>query len=127
MTTSNEGKLVPVVLLPRFTTLLGDGGSNFETLPLDLAPYEEARITLWRSAMQGTGTPALIFYLEESTDRNTWTACEGTSGGVQINANEEFVQDFSFRRKWFRLRAHLQGTHPAVTCFAQGLLVRRQR
>ncbi len=126
--TPNEGTLVPIVLFPRYTTFVGATGSEFETLPVDVSPFEGARITLWRAAMQGTSSPAAKFHFDESTDRNEWTACEGTpSGGTEIGTDVEVVVAFAPRRKWFRLRVHLVGTNPAVTCYAQGLLVRRQR
>lgn len=126
---ANEGRQVPVVLLPRFTTLLGRAKETFPTLPLDVTAFEGARITLWRATMHGTNTPTAYFHLEESTDRLMWSPC-GTTGedGVEIDAAEtEQAVAFVFTKKWFRARVELKGTNPAVTCWAQGFLLRRQR
>jgi len=124
-----DGRQVPVILFPRFTTLLGQGGDVFSTLPLDVTAFETARITLWRASLQGTSTPTLKFFFDESTDRDTWATCTDTSSaGEQITtANTELVVAFPFGRKWFRLRARIDGGFPAVTCVAQGFLIRRQK
>lgn len=124
-----DGRQVPVILFPRYTTILGTGGDEFTTLPLDMTEFESARITLWRSTMQGTSSPTVTFFFDESTDRNTWTNCELTPfGGETIPSdNSELVVPFPVGRKWFRLRARLDGGAPAVTIWAQGFLIRRQR
>jgi hypothetical protein len=41
--------------------------------------------------------------------------------------NSELVVPFPVGRKWFRLRARIDGGSPAVTVWAQGFLIRRQR
>ncbi len=126
--TSNEGKLVRVVLFPRYTTFAAQGGTEFETLPLDLAAFDTARITLWHAPMNGTVNPTTTFFFDESTERNTWTNCEDTPfQGRVIGPDNEVVEAFPFRRKWFRLRVRIDGANPAVTCFAVGVFVKRQR
>ena len=124
-----DGRRVSVILLPRFTTFLGRGGDEFPTLPLDVTAFESARITLWRASIQGSGAPTATFFFDESTDRDTWTACPKTpSAGEEIPyADTELVVAFPFGRKWFRLRARIDGGFPAVTCWAQGFFIRRQR
>lgn len=124
-----DGLQVPVVLLPRFTTLLGQAEDEFPTLPLDVTAFETARITLWRASMQGLSTPTAFFLFEESTDRLVWTPCEltSTSGETIPTHDTEKVVAFPFGRKWFRLRVRLVGGNPALTCWAQGFLIRRQR
>ena len=126
--TSYDGRMTPVILLPRFTTLLGQDRDEFLTLPIDVTAFESARITLWRATLQGTGVDlASTFFFDESTDRDTWTACEGTIPSQYLPANTELVVEFGFGRKWFRLRVRLNGTDPAATCWAQGFFIRRQR
>ena len=117
-----EGKLVPVVLYPRFTTLAGEG-VQFFTFPLDVEAYEGARLTFWRGPILSSTAPVLRFHIEESMDRDHWTALTGSSFDPAEDSEEEKNPRFSM--KWFRAMAEFVGGTGTVTCWAQGFLVRR--
>lgn len=120
-----DGKYVPVILYPRFTTLVGEG-VEFFTFPLDIAAYEGARLTFWRGPLLGT-LPQMKFYLEESIDRQIWSTCSGIPAtGFEISEATEAEKQFTFSKKWFRAMAILVGANATGTCWAQGFLVRRE-
>jgi len=118
-----SGRLVPVVLFQRFTSLLGAG--SFEGFAFDVRAYEGARINMWRGPLVGSGSPTFSFFFQESTDRNTWVACEGTSAGEDPGADTESQVTFALSKRWFRAYVALAGTQPGVTCWAQGFLIKR--
>ena len=125
MSDNYSGKYVPLVLYPRFTTRVGEG-PEFYTLPLDVSAYQAARITFWRGPILGT-SPQLKFYLEQSSDRITWTTCEGiSSSGFEISEDVEKVKTVtSITRRWMRAMAILS-VGDACTIWAQGFLVKRE-
>ncbi len=127
------GELVPLVMIPRFTTLAGPPATlfdGFSTIGMDVSEYDGATINIWRGAIvkqSGSPSPAFKVNCEESTDQNTWSACTDTSADTTVSENEEkqFVPVFS--KRWFRIRIKLEGDNPIVTCWAVGFLEQRQR
>ena len=117
-----EGRLVPVILLPRFTTLAG-GGIPFRTFPIDIQAYEAIRLGLWRGPVMGVPCP-MNFYLEESQTREVWDVLGG--GGIQIAEEEETPIEVDLSKKWFRLTVVIEDRDSFATCWAQGFLVKRQ-
>jgi hypothetical protein len=117
-----DGRLAPVILVPRYTTYLGPG--VFPGFPIEVAAFEGARISLWRGILHGT-TPAFGYLFEESTDRQTWSAVPGTSF---IDPGEDLEQQYplSLTKRWFRGTVSVQGTSSGATCWAQGYFVRRE-
>ena len=112
-----NGALVPVVLLPRYSTYFGAG--DFTTVPLNVEAYSKGTITLWRGRLLGT-TPAFKAYFEDSHDTVTWTPFN-PSGEDPGNVSSMIVR-FDLARRWLRVRIDLDGTQPAVTCWAVGTL-----
>jgi len=115
--------VTPAVLVPRFTTIVGPG-HNWMTLPVDVAAYESASITVWRGPPIGTVTGFGFAFLE-STDRSAWADIPGTVV-VDPGPARESVVEFDFSKRWFRIGLVLTGTNPGVTCWAQGFFVNRQ-
>ena len=80
------GEKVPVVFLPRFTTLAG--ANTFITTPMDFLGFEKAELTFWRGdyVPGDTVPPAPITAdFESSADLETWATAEtvpvpGTAG-----------------------------------------------
>ena len=60
------GELVPLVLIPRYTTY--SGAHTFTTIAMDVTDYQSAIVNVWRGALNGGGTYAISF--EESTSRS---------------------------------------------------------
>ena len=124
------GELVPLVMIPRFTTYCGAG--SFETVPLLVAAYSRATLTVWRGKLVGNWTPSggsaatfsLVF--QGSHDANTWVDLTTAITTPDVSSKVEF--DLNCR--WLRVSVVLTTTLPsplvgAITCWAAGSLVRR--
>ncbi len=114
--------VTPAVLIPRFTAFAG--ALRYETLPIDVSAYEEAKLYLWRGPLVGTGTTFKVEVLE-STDRGDWQMVAGTSQVEPLEDREEPI-DFQLSKRWFRVAVILNGTSPGVTCWLQGFFINRQ-
>jgi hypothetical protein len=115
------GKLFPLVLLARLTTLVGAG--TFRTLGVDVSAFEKAIVHVWRGSLRGTG-PGITVAFEESEDQNAWTACAGGEAFVPA-ANAETMVELTLKRRHLRAVVTLTGTNVAVSLFAVGHLVSR--
>ena len=89
--------VTPVVLVPRFTTVVGGGA--FLSLPIDVSAYEEAEMSVWRSALIGTGSTITID-VEESTDRNTWETVPGWDGDPGSGTEDRYT--LKMTKRWMR-------------------------
>ena len=120
-----EGQLVPIVLFPRFTSLLG--ATTFYGFAYDVRAYSAVRVTMWRGPLVGDPSATFKFYFEESTDRVNWVACNGTASGEDPGENAESQGSFAVTHRWFRSLVTMQGLSPppGVTCWAQGFLFQR--
>ncbi len=122
------GELVPLVMLPRYTTYAGkvDANQYFTTIGMDVTAYQGAIINIWRGGLIGTaGDP--LFFFDESTDQVSWTACTGSSsGGETIVVNTEEQVTLTFKKRWFRVRVQLANADNILTCWAVGFLEERE-
>lgn len=121
------GELVPLVMIPRYTTYAGNA-TDFTTVGMDVTEYDSGIINFWRGFFVFTaGTPTFKVNCEESTDQNTWTTCAGTTADTAVleNVEKQFVPTLS--KRWFRVRVTVAGTNPVVSCWAVGYLVQRLR
>ena len=115
------GELVPLVLIPRYTTY--HGATTFTTIGMDVTDYSSAMVNVWRGPLSGGGTVAFSF--EESTDGDSWQTCVGGTGGDPGQDSEtQFTP--TINRRWFRIKVILTGTDPSVTAWALGHLVMRE-
>lgn len=101
-----------IVLLPRFTTLVGPG--TFTTLPLDVSRYGGAQFQIW--SVQG-----MTIRFTESLDTENWTQGPSAPTDFTLNANQVKFFGYTFLLRWFRLEVVLPSTQ-IVTCWAEGLL-----
>jgi hypothetical protein len=115
------GKLFPLVILPRLTTLVGAG--TFRTLGMDVAAFEGAILHVWRSDLLGV-SPQITLAFEESDDQVLWTECDGGEAFVPT-ANAETMVEIELRRRYVRATATLSGNNIAVSLAATGHLVSR--
>jgi len=125
MTMSDD--LVPLVMLPRFTTYAGRASPSqyFATIGMDLTEYDQAVINMWRGNVVGSITPGFAVWFEESTDQDNWTVCTGAPGGAagcDPGQNTEQQYTLAIRKRWFRMRVQLGGADNVVTCWAVGYL-----
>jgi hypothetical protein len=117
------GNLVPLVLMPRFSTYAG--ANTFVTVGMDVTDYETAIVNVWRGTMIGSAGPTFAISFEESTDQDSWAQCTGGAGG-DPGANTEAQYTPTLGKRWFRVKLVLTGTSPAVTCWAVGFLEQRE-
>ena len=128
-----SGELVPLVLLPRYTTYAGKPGSGntyFSTIALDVTQYQNAIMNVWRGKLVGSTTPGVTFWFEESTDQDSWSVCDGSPGGGSggdPGENTETQYTLTLKKRWFRVKAELGGADNVVTCWAVGFLEERLR
>jgi hypothetical protein len=116
------GELVPLVLLPRFTTLAGE--QDLYTVAMDVTAFEKALVNVWRGAMLGT-TPEFRVTFQESTDQFNWFTCGNTTANYQVTASTETQFQPEFTKRWFRLKVTLVDSGAVATCWAVGFLEER--
>lgn len=117
------GERVPIVLVPRFTGLVGD--QDFATVPIDVTPYTGGNITIWRGPLIGTSSPTFTLFFEVSSDAQTWIkvplSSEGQAGYSPTAGDAgALTVGVPLLRKWFRARIELRGGDPAVSCWCAG-------
>lgn len=126
------GELVPLVLLPRYTTYAGkpsSGNTYFSTIALDVTQYQNAILNVWRGKLVGTAaTPPVKFWFEESTDQDSWSVCTGSPGGASggdpgENAETQYVLEL--KKRWFRVKVELGNADNVLSCWAVGFLEER--
>jgi len=117
-----SGELVPLVLIPRYSSLTGAG--TYTTIAMDVTDYQSAILNVWRGVLNGSGTYAISF--EESTDQNSWTDC---TGGTAADPGQDIEDQYTptLTKRWFRAKVVLTGSEPvSVTHWAVGFLELRQ-
>jgi len=124
-----RGPTVPLILLPRFSGLVGD--QDLATAPLDVTPYRIATLTLWRGPLVAdAGTsPTFKVFFEGSHDATTWatlppgsTGAAGFDPAASVGVAGSLTLDIGLIYRWFRVRVELRGTNVAVTCWCTGSL-----
>lgn len=100
------GSLVPIVVLPRFTSYVGAG--SYTTEPLPMEGFDKGRVTFWRGPLVGgAASDPFRTYFEESQDAVTWTEAGTTPSQPVTAANTVGGFEVLFRKKWFRIRVEL--------------------
>lgn len=117
------GELVPLVLLPRYTTYVGAG--TFTTIGMEVSDYSKAIVNAWRGKLIGAG-PTFAVTFQESTDQQTWTTCSNTTANSDPTEDTEEQYQPDLNKRWFRVQVDLGGTDPAATCWAIGFLEMRE-
>lgn len=124
-----SGIYIPLVMIPRFTSYVGDG--DYRSVLLDVSEYAAFVLSVWRGPLvKGVGTGAgLSLTFEDSDDAEVWTTVSGTSAIVTADASS--VVSAELTKRWLRVRLELteDSTDHAValTCWAMGHLVRREQ
>lgn len=123
------GELVPLVLLPRYTTYAGlIAGDWFTTIAMDVTQYSSAIVNVWRGLIVGSATPSFKVWFQESTDQVSWFACTGSNpNGDAVNPNAETQFTLTITKRWFRIKVQLGGADNVVSCWAVGFLEERLR
>jgi hypothetical protein len=125
------GELVPLVLLPRYTTYAGKittpAIQYFTTIAMDVTQYETAIVNVWRGNMIGS-TPSFTIWFEESTDQVTFSACTGSNpSGDAVSEDSETQFTLTLKKRWFRIKVLLGAANNVASCWAVGFLEERLR
>ena len=121
------GELVPLVMIPRFTTYVGAG--DYVTVPLRIDNYQSVKITVWRGKLVGdpvTGA-GLSAIFQTSNDAEVWTDVSMTP---VTTADGSTLVEFATLERWLRLRLVLveDANHiVALTLWAVGFLEVREQ
>ena len=117
-----SGELVPLVLLPRYTTYAGAG--TYTTIAMDVTEYQSAIVNVWRGILNGGGSTVAISF-EESTNQVSWTTCtNGTGGDPGVNTETQYTPTLS--KRWFRAKVVTTGSEVvSVMLWAVGFLEMR--
>jgi hypothetical protein len=116
------GTLVPLVLIPRYTSYAGDA-TAFTTIGMDVTEYEKAIVSFWRSNGANFGSIAITF--EESMDQLNWTTCAGGPFTDPGAGNEGQFQP-ELTKRWFRIKVTPGGANVVVSCWCIGFLMQRE-
>lgn len=116
-----QGELVPLVLVPRFSTYAG--ATEFVTIAMDVTQYQNAIVNAWRAVLLGT-SPTFLMELQESSDQVNWTTCTGGTG-FDPGQTTEVQKNAELNKRWFRIKVILTGTGVVATCWAVGFLEQR--
>jgi hypothetical protein len=116
------GELVPLVLIPRYTTYAGN--DHFTTIGMDVTEYETAIVNVWCGDLVGTGGTVNL-YFEESTDQNNWNVCYGVTDPEALTTSTEEQFTPTLGKRWFRIRLVLPNADNVLTAWAVGFLQER--
>jgi hypothetical protein len=122
------GLYVPLVLVPRFTSYVGEG--TYETAPLDVSEFARFSVTVWRGPRVGAGGSGGSFELvfEQSDDAQVWSSFTGVSAITTTDTSSIVATDLTMR--WMRVKVTLvddSNDAAAITCWVVGNLERRER
>jgi hypothetical protein len=97
------GQLVPVVLLPRFTSFVGSG--SFTTVPMNVEEYETGTVIFWRGKLVGgAASNPFTAYIEESHDAQLWVPL-GPGAITTSDRSDDYL--ILLKRRWLRVRVEL--------------------
>lgn len=124
------GLYVPLVMIPRFTSYVGEG--EYTTAPLDVTEFAGFNLTIWRGPLVGnlgsaTGA-GLSLVFQQSDDAEAWTDLLGISPITTASASS--IIAFGLTGRWFRAKLTLTADSTdivALTLWAMGNLERRER
>jgi hypothetical protein len=123
------GELVPMALLPRYTSYVGPG--TYTTVPLRVSEFSGALVTFWRGPLAGGDT--FEAYIEEATvpddTATAWTEVDTTPAQPFTTTNTHNALRMTFTKEWMRVRIVLTN-HPTLffvglTVYMTGVLQRR--
>jgi hypothetical protein len=116
------GGLVPLVLIPKFTSYIGN--QTLSSAPLDVSGYSGGSATATRGPIIGAH-PSVKVTLQESQDGLGWT--DLVTFDLSVAASDD--QDFTISRRWLRVQVDLRptsGSDPlSATLWCLGTLTRR--
>ena len=124
MSNTEHGELVPLVMVPRYTTYIG--ASTFATAPMDVSGFDKAVLSFWRGRLAGDAGSTFSAVFEASHDAVAWTSL----GSAITTTNTSSIVSRDLIKRWLRLKITLTAVPPgsggsntvAITCWAVGSL-----
>lgn len=114
------GEIVPIVLIPRFSTFAG-AGTAYPGIAIDVTDYDSGTVRAWRGPILGTSSPGLSLVIEHSSDGLNWSQLVAPS----LASVTTVEVTLTLTRRFLRITATLSGTNPAVTLWCSGQLRKR--
>ena len=116
-----QGPLIPIVLIPRFTSYFNTAGSrDFPSVALDVSAYVGGDVVIWCGPLLGTSSPTITVTAQDSEDGQNWSNL-ATGGAGSTSA----VMSLTLTRRWLRVLVTITGTNAAITCWCAGSLEQR--
>jgi hypothetical protein len=124
-----KGELVPVVMIPRYTSFVGEG--SYITTPLLVSDFADGTLELWTGFIYPAAGASFTVYFEEAFDAELptsgWISC--TSISPPTTQNSQVYVPLAFSKRYFRIRIVLtpDSTYGlvAITCWAAGSFQKR--
>ncbi len=117
------GELVPLVMIPRYTTFAG--AETYRTIWMDVTAYSAVILNVWRAPLVG-GSPTFAIGFEESTDQVIPSDCTVTPASTpDPGASDETQYVVTLKKRWFRVTVTLNA-QTVATCWAVGFLEERE-
>lgn len=116
-----KGPVVPVVMIPRFTSYVGAG--VYTTVPLELAEqFTTMTLTIWRGQLAGGVGSSVTILVEQAMDAASgpWMTLDTIS-----TADDVSVSSVGLSQRYVRVSVELSGPNAALTCWAAGTLEKR--
>lgn len=109
------GRLVAATLLPRFSSLVGEG--SYATVPLEVEAFDQGNVTFWRGPLVGGAVSApFTAHIEESHDALVWTTVGGTAPITTAGAVGSIAMVFT--KRWLRVRVELDADTNGVVAIS---------
>ena len=118
-----EPLVVPIVLIPRFTTFAGPN-YEFRTHAMAVTEYESIEVFVWRGDLDDPGW-SVTFAVEESMDQENWTIVISASPSATSELRTYGTLTKSYIRAYIHVGAS-SGDFPILTTYATGNLIRRR-
>lgn len=122
------GEIVPVVMIPRYTSFLGPG--TYTTVPMLVSDYKSVVLEFWCGYVQAQPSGALsTATFEEAFDAElpdgAWVTL---ATKTEVDQNTQSLLNLTFTRRYFRVRFVLTADSNGLvgfTCWAAGSLQKR--
>ena len=111
------GALIPMVVLPRFTSYVGAGSFTMEPMPV--VTFDKGQVLFWRGPLVGgAASDPFRAYFEESHDAVIWSEAATTPSQPVTTADTSGTFSIHFKKRWFRIRVELAANASGVVAIS---------
>lgn len=119
------GRNVPIVLIPRFSTYVGQ--TTCWSQPIPVSAYSGLTFDFWNATMNGAPAAGVQIDVQQSNDNVSWETCQGGSPFIRSPGTGQAQLTAVLNKAWMRFGVTPLGTQPGITCWAQGFFELRER